>query len=112
MPEHIPKHIAIILDGNRRFAKQLMLEPWKGHDLGRKKVEALLEYAKDLDIKKITLYALSIENIKNRPVQELNYLFKLFRETFSEIDKEKLKKNDIQIKFIGELDLLPQDLQT
>ena len=111
MQKQSPTHIAIILDGNRRFAKQLMLEPWKGHDLGRKKVEALLDYAQALGVKKLTLYALSVENIQSRPKEELDYLFKIFRETFKEIDEEKLKKNDVQIRFIGNLELLPQDLQ-
>jgi tritrans,polycis-undecaprenyl-diphosphate synthase [geranylgeranyl-diphosphate specific] len=105
-----PKNIAIILDGNRRFAKKLMLEPWKGHEYGREKVEELIEYATSLGIKEITLYALSVENINSRPKKELNFLYDLFRETFKEMNKEKIKKNKIKFRFIGNLSLLPKDL--
>ncbi len=105
------KHVAIILDGNRRFAKRLMLEPWKGHEYGRKKLEKVLDYAKDLGIKEMTFYALSVENIKNRPKNELEYLYKIFKETFKNIDSEKIEKNKIRIKFIGNLFLLPEDLR-
>ena len=73
-----PEHIAIILDGNRRFAKKLMLEPWKGHELGKEKVEKLLDYSKELGIKEMTFYALSVENINSRPSKELNFLYKIF----------------------------------
>lgn len=105
------KHLAIILDGNRRFAKRLMLEPWKGHEYGKKKVEELLDYAKELGIKEITFYALSVENINNRPKKELNYLYKIFKEAFRDMNREKIEKNGIRMRFIGNLDLLPDDLK-
>lgn len=110
MKSFSPDHIAIILDGNRRFAKRLMLEPWKGHEYGKKKVEELIDYAKKIRIKEMTFYALSIENIEKRPSIELNYLYKVFREAFRDMDKEKLMRDNIQIKFIGDLSLLPEDL--
>ena len=106
-----PRHIAIILDGNRRFAKRLMLEPWRGHELGIDKVTKLLDYAKDLGIKEMTFYALSVENIKKRPKGELSFLYKLFREFFRDIDNKELEKNKVRIRFIGQLDLLPEDLR-
>jgi len=106
-----PKHIAIILDGNRRFAKHLMLEPWKGHEYGKEKVEELLDYATNLGIKEMTFYALSCENIKSRPRIELEFLYKIFKEFFKNINKQKIQENNIRVKFIGELFLLPQDLQ-
>jgi tritrans,polycis-undecaprenyl-diphosphate synthase [geranylgeranyl-diphosphate specific] len=106
-----PKHIAIILDGNRRFAKRLILEPWKGHEYGRDKVEELLDYAKELGINELTLYCLSCENIKSRPKNELEFLYKIFKETFKKIDREKIHQNKIKMRFIGNLELLPQDLK-
>lgn len=107
-----PKHVAIILDGNRRFAKRLILQPWKGHEYGREKVEAMLDYAKDLGITQLTFYALSVENINKRPENELDYLFKLMKQTFSKLkDDKKLKENKIKINFIGDLSLLPNDLK-
>lgn len=106
-----PKHIAIILDGNRRFAKRLMLEPWKGHELGAEKVEKILNCVKDLGIKEMTLYCLSIENLKTRPKNELEYLFNIFKKEFKEMDREKINKNKIKIRFIGNLELLPEELR-
>lgn len=109
--EHQINHLGIILDGNRRFAKRLMLEPWKGHEYGREKVEALLEWLKEANIKEVSLYCLSIENINNRPKNELDYLMKLFRDSFREMDRKKLEENKIRIKFAGNLSLLPLDVQ-
>ncbi len=103
-------HIGIILDGNRRFAKRLLLKPWKGHEYGAEKVNALFDWATELGIAEFTLYCLSVENIKNRPKNELDYLFKLFRTEFRNMNREKLEKQNIKIKFIGDLSLLPKDL--
>lgn len=106
-----PNHIAIILDGNRRFAKKLMLEPWHGHEYGRKKVEDLIKYASSLNINELTFYALSQENLKKRPKKELNYLFKLFEEVFSNMNKKELKEKKLKFKFIGDLTLIPEKLK-
>lgn len=110
MKQETPKHIGIILDGNRRFAKRLMLEPWKGHEYGADKVEKLLDWAKDLGVREFTLYCLSSENIKSRPKGELEYLFKLMRKEFRELDREKIEKHKIKIKIVGDLSLIPKDL--
>ena len=103
-----PEHVAIVLDGNRRFAKRLMLEPWKGHELGKEKVEKLLDYAKELGIKEMTFYALSVENINSRPKGELNFLYKIFREMFKDMDRDKMMRDGVRMKFVGDLDLLPE----
>jgi len=114
MENQNPQHIAIILDGNRRFAKRLMLEPWKGHEYGAEKVEKLLDWLKELKIKELTVYCLSTENLK-RPKQELDYLLNVFRKEFENIskgeNKEKIEKDKIKIRFIGNLSLLPKDLE-
>jgi len=107
-----PKHVAIILDGNRRYAKKLLLEPWRGHDLGKKKVEELMDYARELGLNEMTFYALSAENIKNRSKVELNFLYKLFRETFRDMDRDKMMREGVSIKFIGDLDLLSTDVRS
>ena len=106
-----PKHIAIILDGNRRFAKRLMLQPWKGHEHGKEKVEKLLDYAKGYGVNELTFYCLSSENIKSRPSRELEFLYDLFRKTFSGMDREKMIRDGIKLKFVGDLKLLPDDLR-
>lgn len=107
----VPKHIAIILDGNRRFAKRLMLKPWKGHEWGAEKVEKLFEWCCELDIKELTLYTLSLENL-NRPKEELDYLINIFKNEFTKIlSDERIDKNEVRINFIGRLWMLPADLQ-
>jgi tritrans,polycis-undecaprenyl-diphosphate synthase [geranylgeranyl-diphosphate specific] len=108
----VPKHIAIILDGNRRFSKRLMMKPWKGHEWGFKKVEKLLEWLSELKyIKELTLYAFSIQNF-NRPKQEFDYLMRIFREMCDKYsDDKRIKEAGIRINFIGRTYLLPKDLQ-
>ncbi|MEM0465843.1 MAG: polyprenyl diphosphate synthase [Candidatus Pacearchaeota archaeon] len=112
MELNIPKHVAIILDGNRRFAKRLMLEPWKGHEYGAKKVDKLIKFATNkLGIKELTFYCLSIENINSRPKKELEYLYKLFKKEFTKLNRKELEEQGIKVKFIGNLNLLPKDLK-
>ncbi len=106
----VPMHIAIILDGNRRFAKRLMMKPWKGHEWGEKKVEDLLTWCDDLKIKELTLYTFSLENF-NRPKKELDYLMKIFKESFEKIKVDpRLKENSIKVNFIGRIEMFPSDV--
>ena len=108
---NIPKHVGIIIDGNRRFAKRLMMKPWKGHEWGAKKFEKLLEWCMTLGIKELTLYTFSIENF-NRPKEEFDYLMSLFDKTFTEAkSNEKIHKNKIRISFIGRTYMFPEKVQ-
>ncbi|MBI2141087.1 di-trans,poly-cis-decaprenylcistransferase [Candidatus Woesearchaeota archaeon] len=107
-----PSHVAIILDGNRRFAKRLMLKPWMGHEWGRKKVEKLLDWCVELGIKELTLYAFSVDNF-NRPKEEFDYIMKLFKEACEQLrtDKrlqEKGNKMGIRMRFLGRLEMFPE----
>ncbi len=105
-----PRHIAIILDGNRRFAKRLMLEPWKGHDYGKKKVEEILDWSKDLGITELTFYAFSMQNF-NRPKQEFDYLMGIIRKAFIEfLDDKRIDEYKIRIRVIGRYKLFPKDV--
>jgi len=109
----IPKHIAIILDGNRRFAKKLMLKPWKGHEWGKDKIEKLLDWCKEIGISELTLYTFSVQNF-NRPKKEFDYLMNLFSQAFQSLitDENKRKKlKQIQIRFIGRIWMFPQEIQ-
>ncbi len=104
----IPKHIGIILDGNRRFAKQLMMKPWKGHELGAKKIWKLFDWCKELDLHEVTLYTFSIENF-NRPKKEFDYLMQLFQREFNAVKKDpRIHKNRIRINFIGRINMFPK----
>ena len=104
-----PKHVGIVLDGNRRFAKRLMLQPWKGHELGYGKVEKLFEWCKELEIKQLTLYVFSVKNF-NRPKKEFDYLMKLFEEAFSKA-KEDSRLKDIKVNFIGRIYMFPEKVK-
>ncbi|NQV08625.1 di-trans,poly-cis-decaprenylcistransferase [Candidatus Woesearchaeota archaeon] len=107
----VPKHIGIILDGNRRLAKRLMMKPWKGHEWGAKKVAKLLEWAKEVDVKELTLYCFSVENF-NRPKQEFDYLIKIFKESIDNtIDDPRIYENEVKVNIIGRLWMFPKDLQ-
>jgi len=114
MDEKNPVHIGIILDGNRRFAKRLMLEPWKGHEWGAEKVKELLNWCKGTSVKYLTLYSLSAQNIFSRPKMEMDFLFKIFEKEFAEIAKKThdAHKNRVRVKVIGRLNLLPKSLQS
>jgi undecaprenyl diphosphate synthase len=107
------KHIGIILDGNRRFSKKIMEMPWKGHEYGAKKISKLLEWVSELGVKKLTLYAFSVQNF-HRPKKEFDYLMKLFRKEFTSLIDERLEelnKKGIRINVIGRISLFPEDIQ-
>ncbi len=111
MAENSLNHLAIIMDGNRRFSKRLMLKPQMGHEWGAKKVEELYEWCKEQHIKEVTLYTLSLENLKRRPKEELEFLFSLFRKEFTNIKEEKkFKDENVRIRFIGKRELMPKDI--
>ncbi len=109
--ENTLKHIGIILDGNRRFAKKLMLQPWKGHELGAEKIEKILGWLQEMGIKEFTLYCFSLENF-NRPKKEFDFLMKLFKKEFLRLKKDKrIHENKIKIRFIGKTKLFDKELQ-
>jgi tritrans,polycis-undecaprenyl-diphosphate synthase [geranylgeranyl-diphosphate specific] len=110
-PENVPQHIGIIMDGNRRFSRRLMMKPWKGHEWGSKKVEDVLEWCKEYSIHELTLYTFSIQNF-GRPKQEFDYLMKLFSENFRKLrTDQRVFDEKIRINFIGRLHMLPEEIQ-
>lgn len=106
----VPKHIGIILDGNRRFAKRLMLKPSKGHEWGYEKVKKVFEWAKECDVKELTLYTFSVENF-DRPKDEFNYLMKLFAKAFADLKDEDERLDQIRVNFIGRLWMFPKNVK-
>jgi tritrans,polycis-undecaprenyl-diphosphate synthase [geranylgeranyl-diphosphate specific] len=106
-----PEHVAIILDGNRRWASERSLNPWIGHYYGAEKIEDLLKWCLDLDVKSVTLYAFSTENFR-RPPEEVEQIMKIAEEKLREILKnESIHKHKVRVKAIGRLSLLPKKLQ-
>ena len=111
MEANNPEHIAIILDGNRRYGRKKGMEAWKGHSFGAKKVEDLLKWCRDLGIKELTLYSFSMDNFK-RPEREKKAIFGLFKKNFEKLEKdERLMKNGIKVRFIGKIGMFPKDIQ-
>jgi tritrans,polycis-undecaprenyl-diphosphate synthase [geranylgeranyl-diphosphate specific] len=108
--DEVPKHVAIIMDGNRRFASELGLPPNTGHMFGRDKLEEVLEWCFDLGIKNLTVYAFSTENF-DRDSKEVKTLMTLCK---NELEKasidSRIHKNKVKIRVIGRLDLLPDDI--
>ena len=102
-----PRHIAIIMDGNGRWAKQRHLPRVLGHQEGVKAVRKVIKTCGKIGIEVLTLFAFSSENWQ-RPEQEVNYLMSLFLNTLkSEISK--LAKNNVQLKMIGANKLRPDN---
>jgi len=109
--ENYPKHIGIILDGNRRWAKENNLPPWEGHRAGFKKIKDLQKWMIDLDIKELTLYCFSTQNFDRDP-KEVFFLMKIFEQAFRDAIKDKdVIKHQIKINHIGRLFMLPKSLQ-
>jgi len=105
----IPRHVAIIMDGNGRWAKKRGLPRIFGHQEGAKRVENILKVAKILGISYISFYSFSTENWK-RPKEEIESLFSLMEKYLDE-KKDLLVKNEIKIKVVGRLYELPEVLQ-
>ena len=103
----LPQHIAIIMDGNGRWAQKTGKPRVFGHRNGVKAVREVTEAAAEIGIKYITLYAFSKENWK-RPSFEVNTLMKLFVQTVSK-ELETLNKNNIRLEAIGDMDSLPEE---
>lgn len=103
------KHLALIMDGNRRWARKRAFLPWKGHEEGIKAVKESINFCLEKKIPVLTLYAFSLENLK-RSKDELSYLFKLMLEQIN-IQSDDLVKKDVNIKFIGEKTYFPPTLQ-
>ncbi|KAI8924404.1 putative undecaprenyl diphosphate synthase-domain-containing protein [Entophlyctis helioformis] len=104
----VPRHVAFIMDGNRRFAKKLHVKPGEGHKLGFERLEQTLDWCMQLGIKVVTVYAFSIENFK-RPQEEVDTLMNLAQLKFAEMAEksELVKKNGISVRVIGKTDMLP-----
>lgn len=106
---NVPQHVAIILDGNGRWAKKKHLPRNMGHVQGSKTVERIIEDAYDLGIKYLTVYAFSTENWK-RPQDEVDALMKLLRDYLKNCIK-RANKNNMKVRVIGDVTGLSQDLQ-
>ena len=107
--DRLPRHVAVIMDGNRRWAKQRLLGGFQGHRAGVETVRVLLKLCRELGIEYLTIYAFSTENW-TRSDDEVGFLMKLFEEAI-EKEIDELVANGVRLRFIGDLGALPPSLQ-
>ncbi len=106
-PYGIPKHVAIIMDGNRRFARKRGLPPQAGHIFGSRKAEEVLNWCWELGIKNVTVYAFSTENFK-RSEEEKENIFRIVAKRLRGLVKDKkIHRNKVRVRVVGKLELLP-----
>jgi len=110
---NIPKHVALIPDGNRRWAKKRGFRTWIGHQAGVKALEETLQRVLDLKIPYFTFWGGSFDNLTTRPKIEVNFLIKLYTEQFKRIVKDKrTHQNKVKINVLGHWkEVLPQEAQ-
>ncbi len=106
--EKMPRHIAIIMDGNGRWATGRGLERFEGHKQGGKTVERIVQHSVDLGLECLTLYSFSMQNWK-RPQQEIEFLMYLYVEYLKRIGP-MLNKNDVKLVHLGRTEKLPKEL--
>lgn len=104
----LPTHIAIIMDGNGRWAKKHSLPRTAGHAAGSKNFKDIARYCNKIGLKYLTVYAFSTENWK-RPKEEVDNIMKIFREYLE--DAKNFKDENIQVQFIGDRSVLDKDIQ-
>jgi len=96
------RHLAIIPDGNRRWAKKRGLPSWKGHDEGSKKIEEIIKEAAGLGIEYLTFWIASRDNLAKRSKSEVGFLYELFQKAFdSLLQNKKIYEEDVKIRIIG-----------
>ncbi|MBM3257578.1 MAG: di-trans,poly-cis-decaprenylcistransferase [Candidatus Liptonbacteria bacterium] len=109
---NVPRHILIIPDGNRRWAKKRNELPYLGHFAGAEAAKEIMKKALELRLPALTLWCASVENLEKRPALELKFLFKVFEEYFTNLSKEPtLAKYGVRIRIFGRLKLLPESVQ-
>jgi len=108
---NLPEHVAIIMDGNRRYAKKMGISTEDGYLYGAEITEHVIEWCFEVGVKQLTIYAFSIENFC-RSAEEKERLFKLMRLEFEKISKdERVHKRGVRVKAIGNLNLLPDSVK-
>ena len=111
--KNIPLHVAVIPDGNRRWARKRGFQPWIGHREGVKSLEKILEKARELKIRYFTFWGGSWDNLTKRSKIEVNFLFKIFERQFKRILKDKkIHQNQVKVQVFGRWqEILPKSCQ-
>lgn len=109
-PESLPQHVAIIMDGNGRWAGRRSLKRFLGHQQGAKSVQLVTETASRIGLQWLTLYAFSLENNLRRPRAEVNFLMRLLK-SYLESNVQRMMDNNVRMRYIGRTHELPPEVQ-
>ncbi|HWZ49921.1 MAG TPA: polyprenyl diphosphate synthase [Granulicella sp.] len=109
-PVKIPQHVAIIMDGNGRWAGKRALKRFLGHQQGAESVQFVVETASRIDLPWLTLYAFSLENNLRRPKTEVNFLMKLLK-SYLVGNVKRMNENNVRMAYIGRIAELPTEVQ-
>jgi undecaprenyl diphosphate synthase len=109
-PESLPQHVAIIMDGNGRWAGRRSLKRFLGHQQGARSVQLVTETASRIGLPWLTLYAFSLENNLRRPRAEVSFLMRLLR-SYLESNLQRMMDNNVRIRYIGRTQELPPEVQ-
>lgn len=108
----VPRHVSIIMDGNRRFAWSKNSKTMIGHSEGKEKLKEVMDWVLDLGIPFFTVYALSTENILEREDDELDVLYNLYISGLNEIAEDpRIHERGVRVQVVGRLDMLPQEVR-
>ena len=106
----LPKHIAIIMDGNRRYAAASGMDIREGHIAGKDKIKDVLDWCLTLGVRSLTVYAFSTENFK-REESEVTFLLELIEQSLTEMaDDPRIHENRVRLRVIGDRDLIPESM--
>jgi len=110
---NLPRHVAIIPDGNRRWARKRTLAAWMGHRKGTESLESLMEVFVDMGIPYFSFWGSSHDNLKKRPKEEVDYLLRIFKDEFRRLgDSKKVHDKKIRINIIGSWrEQFPEDVK-
>ncbi len=109
-PERLPQHVAIIMDGNGRWAGRRSLKRFVGHLQGAKSVQLVMDTAVRIGLPWLTLYAFSLENSLRRPPAEINFLMRLLK-SYLESNLQRMMANNVRMRYIGRTRDLPHEVQ-
>ena len=109
-PSCLPQHVAIIMDGNGRWAGRQLLKRFQGHQQGARSVQLVTETASRIGLPWLTLYAFSLENNLRRPRAEVTFLMRLLR-AYLESNVQRMMDNNVRIRYIGRTHDLPPEVQ-
>lgn len=107
----VPRHLAVIMDGNRRFAEEMGLVISEGHSRGKERLEEMLEWCLEVGVRVLTVFAFSTENFQRDP-EEVRQIMAMFEENFLRVaTDERVHRYRIRVRVLGQRDLLPAEVQ-